>query len=168
MANQTPQNGRSQRRATEIGAATRGDREATTERVRGLVTIAVFIAVSLVAVRNLGSYHAIPQRIRSTLGTPPSTTLISAFLIVYSFSAILITLSRMTTGSERHGGLAHVGYLTAFYAFYFFADSLAENFWAVFAAGLTVLGLEAYQLWTWCSEEIRREAESPGGGDGDA
>ncbi|MDO9613807.1 MAG: aminodeoxychorismate synthase component I [Bacteroidota bacterium] len=39
------------------------------------------------------------------------------------------------------------------------SGKLPENFWAVFAAGATVLGLEGYHLWIYCSEEIERERE---------
>jgi len=52
--------------------------------------------------------------------------------------------------------VSHVGYLAGFYGFYHFSGKLAENFWAVFAAGVTILGLEGYHLWIYCSEEIER------------
>lgn len=134
---------------------------------RGLISIAVFIAVSIIAVQNFSSLQSVPPKIRAILGTGPAATMISAFLIIYSFAAILTTLSRMTTGSGSSGGLTHVAYLTGFYLFYYLTGHLADNFWAVFIAGVTVLGLEAYQVWSWCQEEIRRELEeSTGGGPG--
>jgi hypothetical protein len=80
-------------------------------------------------------------------------------LLLYIFSAIILILSRMMSGSGKYGGIGHVGYLTGFYFFYHFSGKLPENFWAVFAAGVTVLGLESYHLWIYCSEEITRERE---------
>jgi hypothetical protein len=85
--------------------------------------------------------------------------MISSVLLLYIFSAILLILSRMMSGSGKYGGIGHVGYLAGFYFFYHFSGKLPENFWAVFAAGATVLGLEGYHLWIYCSEEIERERE---------
>ena len=85
--------------------------------------------------------------------------MISAVLLLYIFSAIILILSRMMSGSGKYGGVSHVGYLAGFYFFYHFSGKLPENFWAVFAAGVTILGLEGYHLWIYCSEEIERERE---------
>jgi hypothetical protein len=66
----------------------------------------------------------------------------------------------MMSGSGNKGGLDHVGYLTGFYVFYYFAGALRENFWAVFAAGATILALVAYGIWTHHSELINEELET--------
>jgi hypothetical protein len=47
----------------------------------------------------------------------------------------------------------------AFYLFYFYAGQLRENFWIVFIAGLSILGLENYRVWSVCSEAIKKEIE---------
>jgi hypothetical protein len=86
--------------------------------------------------------------------------MISAVLLLYIFSAIILILSRMMSGSGKYGGIGHVGYLAGFYFFYHFSGRLPENFWAVFAAGVTIFGLESYHLWIYCSEEIAREREA--------
>ncbi len=83
--------------------------------------------------------------------------MINTALIVYSFSAILLILSRMMGGYGAYGGIIHVGYLAAFYGFYHFAGVLDENFWAVFAAGMTILGLETYHVWIYCVEHMKGE-----------
>ncbi len=129
---------------------------------RGLLVIALFIAVSIGAVRNFDLLPSLPPGVRAALGTSPSPNMISALLILYSFSAIVLILARMMSGSGSYGGMSHIGYLTAFYLFYHFAGALAENFWAVFAAGMTILGLESYHLWTWCMDEIGKERQSAG------
>ena len=165
MDSETPQSG------PRAGAPAGGSDPATAARIRqlkartsrGLYTIAAFIAVSIVAVGNLTTYQGLPESLRVFLGAPPSATMISAALIVYSFSAILTILSRMTLGSGRYGGMAHVGFLTVFYAFYYFSGHLEDNFWGVFAAGITILGLEAYHIWNWSREEIRRQLEGEEG-----
>jgi len=128
---------------------------------RGLFSMALFIAFSIGALRDFDFLPPLSPQILAILGTPPSANMISAALMLYSFSAIILILSRMMSGSGSYSGIAHVGYLAAFYTFYHFAGVLGENFWAVFAAGTTILGLESYHVWTFCAEEIKKELESP-------
>jgi len=125
----------------------------------GPIAIALFLALSIAAQQDFAFLPSLPEDIHALLGRPPSPEMISTALVLYSFSSIILILSRMTSGSQRSGGLLHIGYLSAFYAFYHFAAALGDNFWAVFAAGSTVLSLETYHIWTSCSEEIRREQE---------
>jgi hypothetical protein len=110
--------------------------------------------------RDFSFLISLDESVRATLGHPPAANLISALLILYIFSAIILTLSRMMSGSGQYSGLSHVGYLTGFYVFYHFSGTLPENFWAVFVAGITILGLESYHIWIYCSEEIEKERET--------
>ena len=168
MENDPRQSGCSERPPEDAPAARNGGERASSAAVRrlksrssrGLVNLAAFLAVSIVAAGNLATLHQVPEQVRHYLGAAPQPTLISTALIIYSFSAILMTLSRMTIGSGKYGGLTHVGFLAGFYAFYYFADALPDNFWAVFAAGMTILGLESYHLWTWCMDEVAKEKEN--------
>jgi len=125
----------------------------------GLLAAALFILLSIGAQSDFAFLPSLPDNIRAALGHPPSENSISAVLILYIFSAIILILSRMMSGSGRFGGIRHVGYLACFYFFYHFSGKLPENFWAVFAAGVTILGLESYHLWIYCSEEIEKERE---------
>ncbi|GLI37427.1 menaquinol oxidoreductase [Geobacter hydrogenophilus] len=126
---------------------------------RGLWAMALFIAVSIVALGDFSILPPLPPSIRAALGKAPSAVMISGGLVLYTFSAIILILSRMMGGKEEYSGFAHVGYLAAFYGFYHFAKALNENFWAVFVAGITILGLESYHIWNFCNEAIRREQE---------
>ncbi len=121
-----------------------------------LLAATLFLIVSLAALSDFSFFPSLPANVRTALGRPPSVNMISAVLLLYIFSAIILILSRMMSGSGRYGGVSHVGYLTGFYVFYHFSGKLPENFWAVFAAGVTILGLEGYHLWIYCSEEIAR------------
>ena len=121
-----------------------------------LLAAALFLIVSLAALDGFSFFPSLPADIRTMLGRPPSVNMISAVLLLYIFSAIILILSRMMSGSGRYGGVSHVGYVSGFYFFYHFSGKLPENFWAVFAAGVTILGLEGYHLWIYCSEEIAR------------
>ena len=126
---------------------------------RGLFAMALFIALSIGAVRDFDFLPSFPNHFLSILGHPPSAKMISGALILYSFSAIVLILSRMTTGTAIFGAFANVGYLAGFFFFYHFAGGMEENFLAVFATGMTVLGLENYHVRTYCNEEIRKEQE---------
>lgn len=124
-----------------------------------LLSAALFLLLSIAALNDFSHFPSLPEQIRAILGRPPSVNMISAVLLLYIFSAIILILARMMSGSGKYSGLAHVGYLAGFYIFYHFSGKLPENVWAVFAAGATVFGLESYHLWIYCSEAIDRERE---------
>jgi len=124
-----------------------------------LYALALFVAMSIGAMRDFDFLPSFPPRFHELLGRPPSSDMISAALLVYSFSAIILVLSRMMSGDGKFGGFVQVAFLGGFYFFYHFSGAMEENFWAVFAAGMTILGLESYHIWSWCAEEIRKEEE---------
>lgn len=126
---------------------------------RGLWAMALFLGISLAALKDFDFVPALPADIREMLGAPPPVTLISTALVVYSFSAIILILSRMALSAGKFGGFSHVGYLSAFYGFYHYARALGDHFWAVLAAGITVLALESYHVWTYYRGLIREEVE---------
>jgi hypothetical protein len=119
----------------------------------------LFFLVSLGAVVDFRFFPPISEKTHQLLGVSPSPNLISVALIVYAFSAIILIMGHMNTGPGRFRGWSHIGYLSAFYLFYYYAGRLRENFWPVFFAGLTILGLENYRVWSVCSEAIRKEKE---------
>ncbi|MGD9848154.1 MAG: menaquinol oxidoreductase [Desulfuromonas sp.] len=126
---------------------------------QGLLAMAVFFAISLVAVyfqdSNILAYAS--PKTRDLLGKPPSAGLINIALAVYSFSALILALARLSEQTERYRGWPHVGYLTVFYIFYAFDQALRVNAVAVIIAGSTILGLEYYSTWSYAREAIRRE-----------
>jgi hypothetical protein len=126
---------------------------------RTLYVMALFIALSIGAMRDFDFLPSFPSRIHDFLGESPSTGMISAALLLYSFSAIILILSKMMSGSGKYGGIAQLGYLAGFYLFFHFSGAMEEYFWAVFAAGMTILGLESYQVWIWCRAEIKVQEE---------
>ncbi len=110
--------------------------------------MALFVAISVLAQRDFDFVPSLPAKVHALLGSSPPVGLISAALIVYSFSAIILILARMANGSGDYGGMMHVGYLLGFYIFYHFAGAMEDNFWAVFAAGMTILASESYHIRT--------------------
>jgi len=125
---------------------------------RGILALALFLLVSLLAWWGF-TFLPAPESVTAFLGKPPSARIISIALLLYTFSAIILSLSRMTAGIEHRSSFSHVGYLTGFFLFYYFGKSLEENYWAVFGAGITILGVESYRIWTYCSEGITKNRE---------
>ena len=125
---------------------------------RGILALSLFLAVSILAWWGFVFLPA-PDTVTAILGKPPSARIISIALLLYTFSAIILSLSRMTAGIEHRSSFSHVGFLTAFFLFYYFGKSLEENYWAVFGSGITILGVESYRIWTFCAEGISKNRE---------
>ncbi|MFZ4856268.1 MAG: menaquinol oxidoreductase [Desulfuromonadaceae bacterium] len=125
---------------------------------RGLLALALFLGVSMCAWWNF-PLLPVPDTVTALLGRPPSARIISTVLLLYTFSALILSLSRMTAGVEHRSSFSHVGYLTAFFIFYYYGKTLEENYWAVFGAGITILGVESYRIWSFCAEGITKKRE---------
>lgn len=100
-----------------------------------------------------------PEALTALLGAPPSPPMISIAFLTYTFFAIILSLARMMTGARHVGIFSHAGYLAGFYFFYHASGAPEESYWAVFAAGFTILGVEWYRIRLLCRELITRERE---------
>jgi heme/copper-type cytochrome/quinol oxidase subunit 3 len=125
----------------------------------GLWGTVIFLLVSFAAFNGFAILPDMPVTLRQKLGAPPPIDLISLALVIYAFSGIILTFARMTSNTGSYRGFQHAAFLTGFYAFYHLSGGLTENFWAVFFAGLSVMGLESYQLWTRNSAAIRKQQQ---------
>jgi hypothetical protein len=127
---------------------------------QGMWALAAFTGISIPAMLSNSIFPPLTPEVKRMLGTPPSSNMISALLVVYAFSAILLVLGRITNGSPKLVSFSHIGYLICFYAFYFFSGVLPENFWAVLATGMTILCLESYHIWSISMAKIKEEEEA--------
>ena len=125
---------------------------------RGLWALSLFLVVSTLAWRDFW-FLPRPEKIVASLGAPPTPQMISIVLVLYTFSAIILSLSRMMSGIRHKSSFCHVGYLGVFYLFYYFAQALSDNYWAVFGAGFTILCMESYRIWTFCNDHINKKME---------
>jgi hypothetical protein len=125
---------------------------------RGILALALFIAVSILAWWGFVFLPA-PDTVTAFIGKPPSAGIISTVLVIYTFSAIILSLSRMAAGIGHNSSFSHVGFLTAFFLIYYFGKSLEDNYWAVLGAGITILGVESYRIWSYCAEGISKNRE---------
>ncbi|MHB8765537.1 MAG: menaquinol oxidoreductase [Deferrisomatales bacterium] len=125
----------------------------------GLWALVLFCLLSLWAGRGFVGVPAAPESWRELLGRPPPPSWVSAALVVYLFSALVLGLTRMAGGSWPFAGFRHLGYLAAFYGFYYVGDALEDNYWAVLVGGFAVLGLEGYRHWLALRPLIQEERE---------
>ena len=125
----------------------------------GLWSMVLFLLVSFGAYDNFSFLPELTEDFRRFLGTPPPSEMISLALVIYAFSGIVGTLARMSRNIKPFRGLMHTAFFAAFYAFYFLSGVLPDNFWAVFFAGLSVMGLENYYLWAHSNEALQKERE---------
>lgn len=114
----------------------------------GLWGMVLFLLVSFSAFNGFAILPDLPESLRQSMGAPPPVSLISLALVIYAFSGIVLTLARMTTNVGSYRGFMHAAFFTGFYTFYHLSGGLPDNFWAVFLAGISVMGLESYHLWT--------------------
>ncbi len=128
----------------------------------GAYTLSIFIVLSIGATHNFSFLPSFSPAIRKSMGMAPPAGFVSILLIVYVFSAVILSLSRMMEGSDKIGGITHIGYLGAFFFFYHFSGDMDAHFWAVFAGGATIISLESYQRWNFCRDEILKEREALG------
>jgi hypothetical protein len=131
-----------------------------TRSYQGMWAIATFACVSVPAMLSDRIFSPLTPEVKKMLGTPPTSNMISALLVVYAFSAILLVLGRITNSSQKVVSFSHIGYLTCFYAFYYYSGVLPENFWAVLVAGMTILSLESYHIWSLSMAKIREDEEA--------
>lgn len=125
----------------------------------GLWSMVCFLLVSFAAFKGFSFLPELSAEIRRMLGTPPPAEMISLALVVYAFSGIVRTLARMSRNVKPFLGLMHATFFTAFYLFYYLSGALQDNFWAVFFAGLSVMGLENYYLWMHSKAALHKERE---------
>lgn len=123
----------------------------------GLWAMVFFLMVSFVAFDSFSFFPEISTDLRRLLGTPPPAGMISLALVVYAFSGIVRTLARMSRNIKPYLGLMHASFFSAFYAFYHLSGALQDNFWAVFFAGISVMGLENYYLWSHSNAALLKE-----------
>ena len=126
---------------------------------RGLKALALFLVVSSAA---WSKFPFLPpaETVTALLGPPPTARIISTVLLIYTFFAIALSIARLTSGIEHRSSFCHVAYLTAFYLFYYFGNTLEDNFLAVCGAGITILGTESYRIWNYCATGISEKREA--------
>jgi hypothetical protein len=131
--------------------------------VQSRLTLILFMAASAGAMFHGLVLPTFPHDLQAHLGPPPPLGLIHLGLILYGFSALVLTLARYTKGEGKLHGWSHLGFLLSFYFFYYYAGELEGSFWSVFSAGLTILVLENLRMANFCREELQKEKQKMAG-----
>ena len=148
--------------AKEKTGARLSDLQALTRR--GWQELALFLLVSTVffCIRQADLLAPFTEGARRLLGSPPPPHLITLALIGYTLSAAVLIVGRAASGARPSLKWSHFVMLTAFYLFYGFSGSLAENFMGVFVAGLIRILLEQLNTWTYSVKTLPHGRELRG------
>lgn len=127
----------------------------------GLWNILIFLIFSIAALmcRDINVLEYFSENVRQVLGAPPAPSLIHIVLAISTISGFIIIAGRVVNDAEPGRRWEQLGHRTAFYFFYFFSNALSHYFMIIFLAGLSVLLLEHYHIWTHYGKAIRHEKE---------
>ena len=131
---------------------------------RGLWRLILFLGISAVALRfqSFDLFAGLPENLREILGAPPPVTLIHIVLAVSTICALILIAGRRTEETGGQTGWLQFGMSVFFYPLYGAANSLETFFPAVFAAGLIILVIDHFTVWSQTSKAIREEKERLG------
>lgn len=111
---------------------------------RCLWSLQLFLTISIAAflVRDFNLYAAFPESVLQILGCPPPPSLAHIALAGYVFTVLIPLVIQLLNGEQPVAQWRHLGYRSAFYCFYLFSNTLATNFFLVFATGMLLYLLE--------------------------
>ncbi len=112
---------------------------------RGLWPLVVFLSIGIWARTGFMYIPAMPEQWKSIMGQPPPPLLVNATFVLYLFSAMILSITRMAGQSSPGNGFHHVAYLAAFLGFYHVSGVLQESYWAVIFGGVAILTTEWYR-----------------------
>lgn len=115
---------------------------------RSLQSLQLFLAISVSAflIREVDLYATLPESLLWILGCPPPPLLAHLALAGYIFTVLTPLTIHLLTGEQPVSQWRHLGYRSAFYAFYLFSNTLTANFILVFATGVILYLLEQASL----------------------
>ncbi len=122
---------------------------------QSLLSLVSFLLISICAYtfRDFNLFLAASEPLRQILGCPPPAYLISIALAVYCFSSGILTLTAIANDSQPVKKWNHLGYRSAFFAFYCFSGAIAANFIPVLLVGLALYVLDQCHIWIYNSRE---------------
>jgi len=120
-----------------------------------LMSLVTFLLISICAYtfKDFNLFAVSSEPVRQLLGCPPPAYMISVALAVYCFSSAILTLTAMANDVQPTQKWNHLGYRTAFFAFYCFSGAIAANFLPVLLVGLSLYGLDQCHIWLHHAKE---------------
>lgn len=117
----------------------------------GLWGLLLFLLISCGAFyfRDVNLFAMASEPLRQVLGYPPPAFLVSIALAVYTFSAMVLTLTAISEQARPVRQWNHLGYRVAFYLFYAFSGSIGTHFLAVLLIGVALYALDLCHVWVY-------------------
>ena len=122
-----------------------GQTDLSRQNLWGVVAF-LLISMSAYSCRDFNLVSSVPVSLKQIFGCPPPAFLISMALAVYCFSATTFTLTAMARDMRPERRWHHLGYRGAFYFFYSFSGSIAENFLPVLFVGICLYALDQFHI----------------------
>lgn len=128
---------------------------------QGLWGFAFFLGVSIVSWCMADCITIEPMAPGMQLVIEPRTFLamVDIVLAVSTICDMILIAGRLTDGSMPGRIWQHVGFRSVFYLFYLLGGLLPLRFFAVFTAGLLVIGFEQIVLYLYAAKAIRCEKQ---------
>lgn len=115
---------------------------------RSLWSLQLFLTISIAAffVRGFDLYAALPEHVLQILGCPPPPVLVHLALAGYVLTVLIPLGIHLLNGEKPEAQWRHLGYRSAFFAFYLCSNTLAAHFVLVFTTGILLYLLEQAAL----------------------
>lgn len=128
---------------------------------KGLLGILLFLAASAVALnyRELTLSGSVTPAMMEQLASTPPVILVNIIFGASTISSLIIIGGRIYFNLRPGNIWTHFLFRIAFYFLYFIADSLNEHFYVVFISGLTVLALQHYNIFNYCTRAIEKKMD---------
>lgn len=126
------------------GSGTHNQDELRATSWRSLWSLQLFLTISIAAffAKDFNLYETFPENVLQILGCPPPPSLAHIALAGYVVTVLIPLVIQLLSGEHPVTQWRHLGYRSAFYCFYLFSNTLAANFFLVFATGIVLYLLE--------------------------
>ena len=128
---------------------------------KGLLGILLFLAASAAALnsRELTLSGSVSPALMVQLASTPPVILVNIIFGASTISSLIIIAGRIYFNLRPGNIWTHFWFRVSFYFLYFIADSLNEHFYVVFISGLSVLSLQHYNIFNYCTRAIEKKMD---------
>lgn len=128
---------------------------------KGLLGILLFLAASAAALnfRELTLTGTVSPDLMELLASTPPVILVNIIFGASTISSLIIIAGRIYFNLRPGNIWTHFWFRVSFYFLYFIADSLNEHFYVVFISGMTVLALQHYNIFNYCTKAIEKKMD---------
>lgn len=128
---------------------------------KGLLGILLFLGASAAALnfRELTLTGTVSPDQMELLASTPPVILVNIIFGASTISSLIIIAGRIYFNLRPGNIWTHFWFRVSFYFLYFIADSLNEHFYVVFISGMSVLALQHYNIFNYCTKAIEKKMD---------